>query len=368
MTAGRRREPRLGRRPGVPALAAVAVLLATGTAGAAVHALRDAPSTPASGASSGSAPDRAVAVPEAAPPAQPTLVRGPRIVFRHTGLDERYGLVAMVPLAHPRGPRAFTAVACDRVYATQEEASCLQTRRGVRTQYALEELDAHWAVRSTVALPGIPSRTRISPDGSLVATTTFVTGHSYRQTGFSAETEIRAFGGRSLGNLEDFTLVIDGRTVTPADRNVWGVTFVDDHEFYATAATAGRTYLVRGDLDRRTLTALHRNAECPSVSPDGSAVAYKVVRPGGDHRWSVAVLDLATGRQTVLPNDGASIDDQVEWLDDHTLLYGLARPDQAGVSDVWAVDVSGRTPPRLFLERAWSPSVVRSARARAHDR
>ena len=348
----------------MPALAAVAVLLATGTAGAAVHALRDAPSTP----SHGSAPDRSVAAPEAAPPAQTALVRGPRLVFRHTGIDERYGLVAMVPLAHPRGPRAFTSVACDRVYATPDEASCLQTRRGVTTNYALEELDARWSVRSTIALPGIPSRTRISPDGSLVATTTFVTGHSYRQTGFSAETEIRTFGGRSLGNLEDFTLVIDGRAVRPADRNLWGVTFVDDHEFYATAATGGRTYLVRGDLDRRTLTALHRNAECPSVSPDGSEVAYKVVRPGGDHRWSVAVLDLATGRQTVLPDDGTSIDDQVEWLDDHTLLYGLARPDQAGVSDVWAVDVAGRTAPRLFLEKAWSPSVVRPARAQAQGR
>ena len=36
------------------------------------------------------------------------VVDGPRIVFRHTGLDNEYGVVAMVPLAGPGGPRAFT--------------------------------------------------------------------------------------------------------------------------------------------------------------------------------------------------------------------------------------------------------------------
>ena len=331
------------------------MLLPLLTAGAAAYVLHDdTPSSQPARTAPSVARDTGAAVDAAG-----TTVDGPRIVFRHTAIDDRYGLVAMVPLADPDGPRTFTSVACDRVYATADEASCLQTRRGVKTSYRLEELAADWSVTSTVALPGQPSRTRLSPDGSLVATTTFVSGHSYIPTGFSAETEIREFGGRSLGNLEQFTLVIGGRPVAPVDRNLWGVTFVDDDRFYATAATGGTTYLVRGDLTRRTLTAMRRNAECPSVSPDGSKVAYKVVRSTGDHRWSVAVLDLATGRQTVLPNDGATIDDQVEWLDGDTLLYGLPREDQAGVSDVWAVDVDGRTPPRLFIEQAWSPSVVR---------
>ena len=44
-------------------------------------------------------------------------------------------------------------------------------------------------------MPGIPSRTRLSPDGSLVSTTTFVSGHSYMQVGFSTATEIRDVGG-----------------------------------------------------------------------------------------------------------------------------------------------------------------------------
>lgn len=288
------------------------------------------------------------------------LVSGPRIVFRHTGIDNRYGLVAMVPLDDPSGARAFTDVACDRVDATTADASCLRTDRGVTTKYELTEYDANWQPTQTVAVPGIPSRTRLSPDGSLVSTTTFVTGHSYMQVGFSTATEIRKVGGDGFGNLEKFTLIIDGKEVAPRDRNMWGVTFAaDDNTFYATAATGGHTYLVRGDLAHRTLTSVRENAECPSLSPDGSSVAYKVDVGDGQTWWTPAVLDLATGRQTLLTGEKANVDDQMEWLDDNTLLYGLPRKDQPGVTDVWSLDTRAGARPRLLIEQAWSPSVVR---------
>lgn len=32
---------------------------------------------------------------------------------------------------------------------------------------------------------------------------------------------------------------------------------------------------MRGDVTARTLTTVHRNVECPSLSPDGTRVAYK---------------------------------------------------------------------------------------------
>jgi Tol biopolymer transport system component len=138
------------------------------------------------------------------------------------------------------------------------------------------------------------------------------------------------------------------------------VTFAkDDDTFYATAATGGRTYLVRGDLSRRTLIAIRQNAECPSLSPDGSRVAYKVDVGGDRPWWSLAVLDLATGRQTLLSGEKRNVDDQVEWLDDDTLLYGLPREDQPGVTDVWSVDTHPGAAPGLLIEQAWSPSVVR---------
>ena len=209
------------------------------------------------------------------------LPEGPRIAFRHTGLDSKYGTVAVVAARRPRRPPAFTDVTCDRVDATADGASCLRTKRGVVTKFERDQLAPDWTVVDRSPLPGIPSRTRLSADGTLVASTTFVSGHSYMQVGFSTATEIREVDGRDYGNLEKFQLVIDGRDVAPNDRNIWGVTFRDDRPFYATVGTGGRTYLVAGDLADRTLTSVTENAECPSLSPDGTRVAFKVdVAPG----------------------------------------------------------------------------------------
>jgi hypothetical protein len=289
-----------------------------------------------------------------------TKATGPRIVFRNTASGAGYGLVASVPLDDPTGARTVTSEACDRVYATTEYQMCLHTDRGVVTTFNATLTNAQGATVKEWPLPGVPSRTRISADSTLVAQTSFITGESYATIGFSTQTTISRTDGTDYGNLEDFSFTVDGQPVTAADRNFWGVTFgSDDNTFYATGASGGKTWLVKGDLAARTLTAVHQTAECPSLSPDGTKVAYKkVVSTGPTTTWTLAVLDLASGKETVLPI-GQNVDDQALWLDDTTLLYGQADPKVVGDSNVWSVAADGSSAPKLFLPHAWSPSVVR---------
>jgi hypothetical protein len=289
-----------------------------------------------------------------------TKASGPRIVFRNTASGAGYGLVASVPLDDPSAARTVTAQACDRVYATNSYEMCLHVDRGVVTTFNATLFDPSWKALKNWPLPGIPSRTRISADSKLVAQTSFITGSSYAAVGFSTQTTISTTSGKDYGNIEDFRFTVDGVPVTAADRNFWGVTFAsDDNTFYATGASAGHTWLVRGDLAAHTLTAIHETAECPSLSPDGTKVAYKKnVSTNGTPYWTLAVLDLASGKETVLPVKD-NVDDQAEWLNDSTLLYGLADPKVVGDSNVFSVAADGSSAPKLFLAHAWSPSVVR---------
>ena len=292
------------------------------------------------------------------------VLDAPHVVFRSTAPGPTYGLLAAVPLADPGGARSVSATSCDRVYATAGSGICLAAQRGGVTTYSAELLTGRLARSRPVPISGIPSRARLSADGSWVATTTFVGGHGYGTVGFSTETTILDRStGTSLGNLEkQFRTLIDGRPVTAKDLNVWGVTFAPGphpQTFYATVATGGKTWLVRGDLPGRTLTALRPDAECPSVSPDGTKVVYKK-RAGSPITWRYHVLDLRSGVERPLV-ETRSVDDQAEWLNGHQVLYGLPRKD-SGQTDVWVADVrSGAGRPRVFLPDAWSPAVVRTA-------
>jgi hypothetical protein len=286
---------------------------------------------------------------------------GARIVFRNTAAGDGYGHVAAVPLSDPGGARTISDPVCDRVDATATAMSCLRTERGIVPSYSATRYGAGGRVEATWPLTGIPSRTRLSPDGRLLATTSFVTGHSYATVGFSTATVIHDADGADLGNLEEWTLLVDGQVVAAADRNFWGVTFVDDSSFYATAGltSSGQTYLVRGDIAARTLTAIADGVECPSLSPDGTRIAFKRVTAGQGPtvHWTPAVYDIATGQITLLP-ETRGIDDQIEWLDDATILYGVPRTDAVGDSDVWALAADGSGDPRVLIEHAWSPAVV----------
>jgi hypothetical protein len=203
----------------------------------------------------------------------------------------------------------------------------------------------------------------MSPDGRYASVTTFVSGDSYAGSSFSTRTIILDVAGRSVvDDLEHFTALRDGQAFSAQDFNFWGITFAaDSNRFYATLGTGGHTYLVQGDVAAKQVTVLRDGVECPSLSPDGTRLAFKkrVADSVGRVEWRESVLDLATLQDHPLA-ETRSVDDQAEWLDDQTVLYGLPQGDTGSVSDdVWAAPADGSGQPRLLVPGAWSPAVSR---------
>lgn len=184
-------------------------------------------------------------------------------------------------------------------------------------------------------------------------------GDSYAGTNFSTRAAIvDTRTGKLIPTLEAFRIVKDGHVYHAADVNFWGVTFAaDDRTFYATLATKGSTYLVKGDLHTHTVTTLHTNVECPSLSPDGTRIAYKKRVKGlpKDAPWHLYVLDLRTMRETPLA-ESRSVDDQAVWRDDRTIVYAL--PGDYG-ADLYSVPADGTGSARLISDAAVSPAYVR---------
>ena len=263
------------------------------------------------------------------------------------------GQVAVTSSERP-GERELERLSCARVYYAAGRGICLARASGFAAGYSAKLLGPDLRVRSEISVEGLPSRARVSPDGRYGSVTLFVTGHAYAEAGaFSTRTTIIDLGrGRKVGDLEQFTVSDDGRQVTAVDRNFWGVTFGANSDlFYATMATGGKTYLIRGSVGRRSARVIHENVECPSLSPDGTRIAYKKRVGTGANPWRLAVLNLDTMRETLLA-ETRSIDDQAEWMDDETVLYGI---DKA----IWEVPAGGGGKPRRLIADADSPAVVR---------
>ena len=296
-------------------------------------------------------------------PVSRALLTDSHFVFRDTARGAGYGRIGIVPLAQPGARPTLTGMSCDRVYVAGGRGLCLRADRGVITTYKGVIFDAAtFRAQRTFSLPGNPSRARVSADGRLVAYTVFVVGDGYGSPGFSTRTFIRdAASGRELAQLEHFTTRRNGHVIHAADFNFWGVTFAsDDNRFYATLGTAGRTFLVQGDLARREMKVLTDGVECPSLSPDGKRIAYKQREGGGigPVHWRVAVLDLATLRSHPL-SETRNVDDQVEWLNDDAVVYGLPESQSSPVTDIWKAPAAGGGRPARLLAGAWSPAVVR---------
>ncbi|HEX7298609.1 MAG TPA: hypothetical protein VF257_06360 [Solirubrobacteraceae bacterium] len=325
----------------------VAALCAIGGAVYVVIAALGARGEPPAATLSGSAKPAARLGPVAAGPApKSVLVRA--VDPQRATLE---GHLYRVDPASGGRPSAQKGPACLRFYEAGGHGLCLTVARSGVDFRALV-LD-HGKVWHTMTLTGLPSRARVSPNGRLGAMTTFVTGDSYTTPGqFSTRTTILDLvKGRPIADLEKFAVTKDGTRIHNPDFNFWGVTFArDSDEFYATLATGGHRYLVHGRVSRRAVEVVHDNVECPSLSPDGTRIAYKR-RDGKPWRWRLHVLDLRTGADVAL-SERRPVDDQAEWLDNRRLLYGI------GV-DVWVVPADGSGRPQRFLANAASPSTQR---------
>ena len=304
------------------------------------------------------APGNAARPAGAAAPTAEADPRGPTVVFQHISRDANNGRVAVAPAAAPRR-RALTALTCERVHVAAGRGLCLIGEQGLTgPKYRALVFDSRFRVLHERRLEGLLSRARVSPDGRYGATTGFVAGHSYAESDeFSTLTTIIDLArGKIIGDLEDFVAIRDGRRIRSADRNFWGVTFARDGDtFYATMRNRGSTWLMQGSVRERRMRALHENVECPSLSPDGTRVAYKKRVELGSVIWQMYVLDLQTMKETKLAEDGL-VDDQAEWLDDQTILYGTLD------GKIWQQAADGTGRPQRFLDGALSPAIVAAAR------
>lgn len=276
-----------------------------------------------------------------------TLSPGPRLLVvtgRHLAVIEADGTMHV------------SKMECVRVYAAAGTGICLHPDSP--WAYSVTVLDSALAVRKSQAIPGLPNRARVSASGRMVAWTTFVGGDSYTAAGFSTRTGILDTAtGTSISTLEDFAITLDGKPYKNIDVNFWGVTFAaDDNRFFATLATGGNRYLVEGDFAGREVRTLRSNVECPSLSPDGTRIAFKQAVNGDPQQgWRLSVLDLASGKAENLA-ETRSIDDQAAWLDNTTIAYTVR--DSAGDPSVWSASADGRGAPKLLANNAESPATL----------
>lgn len=304
----------------------------------------------------------AAAAEELGAPSATELLAQPHLVVRDMAAGQA-GYAGVLPAGDPGGVRAITDLACARLYMSAGNGICLSDRGDIINPYKAVFFGSDFMSRIEKPLPGVPSRARVSADGRYGASTVFVTGDSYAPGSFSTRTSIWDMAsGEHLIDLEQFSVWRNGKQLQSPDHNFWGVTFdpTNSNRFFATLGTLGHTYLVEMDLAAKRAEVLRDGVECPSLSPDGTRIAFKLKTSAGSAAdmptWQPAVLDLATLQERPLA-ETRSVDDQIEWLDNSTVVYSV--DTGIGAPSIYATPADGTGMPTLLVADADSPSVSR---------
>lgn len=284
------------------------------------------------------------------------------VVNRVPGDD--YGRLA---IRKPDGSRELFDRRCMRVHVAAERGVCLSQDESVfapafRTEFfSLTSPDLP-EIRS-YASP-LPSRARMTPDGLRASTTGFVSGSSYADIGGETETivifdEVDERSG--LVGLIQFEVLAPEAKYEAADRQFWGVTFSDTDRFHVTGYFGDEPEILSGSFSAKTLEPTGYLGSCPSISPDGRHLVFKETLDDGS--YALTAVELETGEQWTL-GEPRSVDDQVEWLDDDTILYAIHPDGDDGTDvqpqfDIWMLDIAPGSEPELFLPAADSPAVLR---------
>jgi hypothetical protein len=281
-----------------------------------------------------------------------TIQHGQHLVFQNVIRNEDYAETSLLPLDSPGAMRVTTGLVCERVHFAAGSGVCLAAQHDVESSYRAIVFDAAFAPRGEIELPGAPTLARVSPDGRLAAAS-FQTSPPTAEMPFPpTETWLLDTAtAEVVADLADFSVLRDGTPVVATEMDSWGVTFASDGEhFYVTVRFDGNIHLAHGSVSGERLNVLQSGVSAPSLSPDQRRIAFARLISNIGPIWRFHVLDLENGSQTAL-SEATSIDDQMEWMNNDYLLYGLA-------TDIWTVPANGGGTPIPFLFGGLSPAVA----------